>query len=88
MVTNLTWEMVVSSVISRLVSAVVKLNTIAKICKFRGLQEGHHFIPMAMEVHGAPRRDMDLFIKECVHLFHDRQLRGHLSLSFYIQFFK
>jgi hypothetical protein len=34
--------------------------------------EGHHFIPMAMEVHGAPRCDMDRFIKECVHLFHNR----------------
>jgi hypothetical protein len=31
---------------------------------------------------------MDHFIKECAHLFHDRQSRGHLSLSFYIQFFE
>jgi hypothetical protein len=40
-----------------------------------------------MEVHGAPRCDMDCFIKEFVRLFHDRQSRGHLSLSFCIQFF-
>jgi hypothetical protein len=31
---------------------------------------------------------MDRFIRECAHIFHDKQLRGHLSLSFCIQFFK
>jgi wyosine [tRNA(Phe)-imidazoG37] synthetase (radical SAM superfamily) len=51
MVTNPTREMVVSSVISQPTSVVVKLTAIAKICKFKGLQEGHHFILMAMEVH-------------------------------------
>jgi len=45
-----------------------------------------HFIPMAMEVHNA--QNMDCFIMECVHLFHDRQLGSHLSLSFCIQFFR
>jgi hypothetical protein len=43
---------------------------------------------MAMEVHNTLRHDMDCFIKECAHLFHDRQSKGHLSLSFYIQFFR
>jgi hypothetical protein len=43
---------------------------------------------MAMEVHGAPGCDMDCFIKECAHLFHNRRLRGHLSLYFYIQYFR
>jgi hypothetical protein len=33
-------------------------------------------------------RDMNCFIKECAHLFHDKGSRGHLSLSFCIQFFK
>jgi uncharacterized membrane protein YwaF len=42
---------------------------------------------MAMEVHNTPKRDMDHFIRECGYLFHDRQSRGHLSLSFYILFF-
>ncbi len=41
-----------------------------------------------MKVHNAPRCDMNHFIKECDHLFHDKQLRGHLSLSFCIQFFR
>jgi hypothetical protein len=59
-----------------------------KICKYRRLYKKHHFISMAMEVHGAPRCDMDYFIKECVHLFHNRWSRGHLSLFFCIQFFK
>jgi hypothetical protein len=31
---------------------------------------------------------MDHFIKECARLFHNRLLGGHLSLSFYIQFFR
>jgi hypothetical protein len=71
-VTNLTWEIVDSSVISRPSGAVVKLNVIAKICKYRGFYKRYHFILMAMEVHGAPRCDMDNFIRECVCLFHNR----------------
>jgi hypothetical protein len=43
---------------------------------------------MAMEVHGTLKHDMDCFIRECAHLFHDRQSKGHLFLSFCIQFFK
>jgi hypothetical protein len=72
------------NVISQLVSVVVELNTIAKICKNRTFHEGHHFISMAMEVHGTPEHDMDYFIRECAHLFKDRQSGGHLSLSFCI----
>jgi hypothetical protein len=37
---------------------------------------------MAMEMHGAPRCDIDCFIKECVCTFHDRRLGGHLSFFF------
>ncbi len=62
----------VLSVISRPANAAADLNAIAKICKCRGFHEGHHFILMAMEVHGAPRRDMDCIIKECAQLFHNR----------------
>jgi hypothetical protein len=32
---------------------VAKLNTIAKIRKYKGFHEGHHFIPMAMELHNT-----------------------------------
>jgi hypothetical protein len=85
---NLMWEMVASNVISRPIGVVSKLNTIAKIPNYRRFHEGHHFIPMAMEVHDAPEQDMDHFISECACLFHDRFSRNHLSLSFYIQFFK
>jgi hypothetical protein len=42
------------SVISRPAGVVVKFNTITKIYKYKGFQEGHHFLSMAMEVHGAP----------------------------------
>jgi hypothetical protein len=80
--------MMALSVISWPVSAIVKLSAIVKICKYRKVHEGHHFILMAMEVHGAPKCDIDCFISECARLFHDKQLGGHLSLSFYIQFFR
>jgi hypothetical protein len=77
-----------TSVISRPTNIIAKLSTIVKIYKYRRLHERHHFISMAMEVHDALGCDMDRFIKKCVHLFHDRLLGGHLSLSFYIQFFR
>jgi hypothetical protein len=75
------------NVINQPTNVVAKLRTIAKICKYKGLHEGHHFISMVMEVHDAPRCDMDCLIKKCVRLFHGRQSRGHLSLSFCIDFF-
>jgi hypothetical protein len=43
---------------------------------------------MAMEMHDKIGHDMNRFIKECAHLLHNRQLKGHLPLSFCIQFFK
>ncbi len=87
-VTNLMWETMVSNVINWLAGVVTKLNAIAKIYKNKKLKEGHHFISMAIEVHDAPECDLDCFIKECACLLHDRQSKNHLSLSFYIQFFK
>ncbi len=77
--TDLTRETMTLSVISRLASAIAKLNTIAKICKYRRLHERHHFIIMAMEVHGTSKHDMNHFIKECARLFHDK---GHGWNSF------
>ncbi len=73
------------SVINQSIGVVVKLNVITKIRKYKGFHEGHHFIPMTMEVHDTPKHDMDHFIRECVRLFHDRQSRGgHLFLFFCI----
>ncbi len=66
----------------------MELNIITKIHKYWRLHEGHHFISIAMEVHNAPERDMDHVIRYYARLFHYRRLGGHLSLSFYIQFFK
>ncbi len=60
------------SVINQLVGAIVKLSIIAEICKYIGLREGCHFILMAMEMHNAPRHDMDGFIKKCACHFHER----------------
>jgi hypothetical protein len=74
----------VANVISRLAGVVAKLSTITKIYKYKRLHKGHHFIPMAMEVHSAPRHDMDRFIEEYACLFHDRRLGGHLPFSFCI----
>jgi hypothetical protein len=81
------WETMVLNVITRLTDVTTKLNAITKTHKYRKLQKGHHFIHMAMEVHGAPRCDMDHFIRECARLFHDKQSRDHLSLFFFTQFF-
>jgi hypothetical protein len=50
----------------------MELSTIAKICKYKRLHKGHHFISMAMKVYGTPGHDMDCFIKECTCLFHDK----------------
>jgi hypothetical protein len=80
-------ETMAFSVISQPANGATKLNFITKIHKYWRLHEGHHFIPTTMEVHGAPECDMDHFIKDCARLFHDRWSKGHLSLSFYIQFF-
>jgi hypothetical protein len=88
LVTNLMWETVASNIINWPVGAIAELNTISKMHKYKGLHKGHHFIPMAMEVHDSPMHDMDHFIRECVSLFHDRRSGGHLSLSFCIQFFR
>jgi hypothetical protein len=75
----------ITSVISQPIGAIVKLNTIRKIHKYRGFHERHHFILMALEMHEVPERDMDHFIKECVDLFHNKQSKIHLSLSFCIE---
>jgi len=88
MVIDSTQETLASSVISPPIGAIVEPSAIVKIHKYKRLQKGHHFILMAMEVHGALEHDMDRFIREFVHFFHDRQSKGHLYLSFCIQFFK
>jgi hypothetical protein len=69
--------MVASNVINQPTSATVEPNAIVKIYKYRGLHEGHHFIPMAKEVHNTPKRDMDCFTKECAYLFHNKQSKDH-----------
>jgi hypothetical protein len=51
MVTDPMWKTVASSVISWRAGAGVKLSAITNIHKYKGLHEGHHFIPTAMEVH-------------------------------------
>jgi len=72
------------SVISQPTCAIVELNAIVKIYKYKGLHEGHHFILMAMEVHGAFKCNINHFND----LYPQYRLGGHLSLSFCIQFFK
>ncbi len=88
MKTNLMWKTMALNVISQPIGATVKLSTIIKIRKYRGLHERHHFIRMVIEVHDTSKHDMDHFRKECVFLFHNRWSRDHLFLSFCIQFFK
>ncbi len=78
-------ETMALSVISQPWDATMEFNAI-EIHKYRRFHEWHHFILMVFEVHNTFKRDMNRFIKECAHLFHDRQPRGHLSLSFCNQF--
>ncbi len=80
--------MVAMNVINWPKGVAMEFNVITKIHKYKGLHEGHWFILMAMEVLNAPRHDMDHFIRKHVFIFHNTQLKDHLSLSFYIQFFK
>jgi len=86
-VINSMQETMASNVINQPTCVTTRLSTITKIRKYRRFHEGHHFILMAMKVHGTPRHDMDPFIREHARLFHDRQLKSHLSLLFCIQFF-
>jgi hypothetical protein len=60
------------SVITQPIGPTLELNTILKIYKYKKLHEGHHFILMVMEVHGALGCDMDCFIRECACFFHDK----------------
>jgi hypothetical protein len=85
-VTNLPWKTVATSDISQLGNANVnaKPKAIVKICKYKRLCEGHHFISMATEVHNAPGHDTNRFIRECIRLFDNKQSKGHFSLSFCI----
>jgi hypothetical protein len=71
-VIDLMQEKMALSVISQVISATVKLSAIAKIHKYSGIHEGHHFMPMAVEVHNTSGHDMDHLIRECAHLFHDK----------------
>ncbi len=61
------------SVISQVLGATIKLSAIIKIYKNKVLNERHHFISMAMQMHDALGHDMNHFIRECARLFHDRQ---------------
>jgi len=49
-VTDPTQEIGASSVISQPTCAIAKFSAIINIYKYRRLHEGHHFIPMALEV--------------------------------------
>jgi len=74
------------NVINPSIVVTTKLSAIVKIHKYKRFHEGHHFIPMVMEVHGTPRCDMDCFIKVCARFFHDRRSKGHLSIFFAFNF--
>jgi hypothetical protein len=64
-----TWEMMASSVISQPVGVIAELSAIAKIYKYKGLHERHHFIPIAVEVHDTPRCDMWIVSSRSVLVF-------------------
>jgi hypothetical protein len=83
MVIDMMKKMVASNLISRPKNVAIEFKASVKIRKYKGLHEKYHFIPMAMEVNGTPRHDMDYFIMECAPLFHNRRLRDtYLILVF------
>jgi hypothetical protein len=82
----MTQKVVALSVISWPTSATAKFNAIVKIHNYKGLHEGHHFIPLAMEAFDTLKCDMDRFIKECACLFHNKQLKGYLLYLFAFNF--
>jgi hypothetical protein len=49
--------MMASNVISQPLGVITHFSVIAKIHKYRGLYEGHHFVSMVMEMHSAPGCD-------------------------------
>jgi hypothetical protein len=61
MVIDMMQETMVSNVISRPTCVAVEFSAIVKIFKYKGFHKGHHFISMAMEVHGTLKCDMDCF---------------------------
>ncbi len=79
-------EIVALNVIHRSICAIVELGAIIKIRKYKWFHEGHHFILMAMEVHGALGRNMDHFIVERAHFSHDKHSGVHLSFFFAFNF--
>jgi len=70
------------NVINQPKNVVAKFNAIAKIHKYRRIHERHHFISMAMEVHGALWHDVNHFIKECACLFHNRESKEIIYFCF------
>jgi hypothetical protein len=60
------------NVISQPAGAIMELSAIVKIHKYRELHERHHFFTLDMEVHDTLGCDMDHFITEYAHLFHNR----------------
>jgi len=52
-VIDLMWETMFLNVINQPIVTIAEPIAIAKIRKYRMLHEGHHFIPMAMVVHGT-----------------------------------
>jgi len=67
-----TQDTMASNLISQPACAIAKLSTIIKIHKYKRFHERYHFISMAMEVHDTSRCDLDRFIRECAHLFHNK----------------
>jgi hypothetical protein len=61
MVTDPTQETMALNVTNQLTSVMAERRTIVKIRKYKGLHEGHHFIPMAMKVYMTHPKLLDGF---------------------------
>ncbi|KAG6542682.1 hypothetical protein Mapa_015917 [Marchantia paleacea] len=59
-----------------------------KVSKYRGMQRGHLFVPLALELYGAMDTDFDMFVRECARAYHTRRHVVSLSLAYLIAYFR
>jgi hypothetical protein len=86
-VINLMHETMASNFISWTANASVEFNAIVKIHKYKGLHEGHHFMPMAMELYNTLETRYGSF-HHGKHVFSMIEIRRSFVLVFFHSIFQ
>ncbi|KAG6551070.1 hypothetical protein Mapa_007305 [Marchantia paleacea] len=87
-VTDPTRDTVSEGVITHLPGWATSGAAAAKVSKYRGMQRGHLFVPLALELYGAMDTDFDMFVRECARAYHTRRHGVSLSLASCIAYFR